>query len=72
MEAFDREFKTKGIFEVPFAKPGRELMLDGRVMDAFERTGVVPATEPSGEPGGRAGHFGYSRVASVGDGIKAR
>jgi hypothetical protein len=49
MEAFDREFKTKGIFEVPFAKPGRELMLDGRIMDAFERTGVVPATEPSRE-----------------------
>jgi hypothetical protein len=49
METVDRQFKAKGIFEVSFAKPGAELMLDGGGVNTRERAGVIPTSEPSGE-----------------------
>jgi hypothetical protein len=49
MEAVDRQFKAKGVFQVPFAKPGVELMLDGGGMNAGKRAGIVATTQPPGE-----------------------
>ncbi|AMX07855.1 hypothetical protein A0R60_3621 [Enterobacter asburiae] len=49
METVDRQFKAKGIFEVSFAKPGAELMLDGGGMNACQRVGLIPAAEPPRE-----------------------
>lgn len=49
MEAVDRQFKAKGIFEVSFAKPGVELMLDGSGMNTRKRAGVIPTAKPAGE-----------------------
>ncbi len=49
MEPFDGEFKAKGVFEVPFAKPGAQLMLNGSGMAARQRSGWVLTAEPPGE-----------------------
>jgi len=49
METVDRQLKAKGIFEVSFAKPGAELVLNGGGVDARKRAGVIPTAEPVGE-----------------------
>ena len=49
METVDRQFKAKGIFEVSFAQPGAELMLDGGGMNTRQRAGLVPTAEPPRE-----------------------
>lgn len=49
MEAVNRQFKAKGIFEVSFAQPGVELMLNGGGMYAGECAGSVSTAEPAGE-----------------------
>ncbi|BDK27692.1 hypothetical protein FJMB80151_44530 [Enterobacter hormaechei] len=49
MEAVDRQFKAKGVFQVPFARPGVEPVLNGSGMSTFQRRGWVPATQPVGE-----------------------
>ena len=49
METVDRQFKAKGIFEVSFAKPGAELMLDGGGMNTRQRAGIILTAKPPGE-----------------------
>ncbi|GMQ39567.1 hypothetical protein EAI6_38190 [Enterobacter asburiae] len=49
METVDRQFKAKGIFEVSFAQPGAELMLDGGSMNSCKRAGLIPTSEPPRE-----------------------
>ncbi|GGD30758.1 hypothetical protein GCM10011513_30370 [Franconibacter daqui] len=52
MESFNRQFKPEGVFQVPSAQPGAQMMLNGRCAHPTDGAGFILTTKPARQASG--------------------